>query len=55
MAHCTSFAFLIILSYFLSAQSFTITGTMKDAANGEDIFGALIGIAELPGKGTAPN
>lgn len=38
-----------------SAQNFTISGTVKDKKNGEDIIGALISIVELPGKGTATN
>lgn len=38
-----------------SAQNFTISGTVKDKNNGEDIIGALISIVELPGKGTATN
>jgi hypothetical protein len=49
------FALLFLLPFIASAQSFTISGTVKDAANGEDLIGALIGIAEQPGKGTATN
>ena len=46
---------IFLLPFFASAQSFTISGTVKDAANGEDLIGALIGITEQPGKGTATN
>ena len=53
----TTFVLLCLLfsAHLLSAQNFTVSGTVKDAANGEDLIGALIGIAEMPGKGTATN
>jgi hypothetical protein len=44
-----------LLSFCAVAQNFTVSGTVKDAGNGEDLIGALIGIAEMPGKGTASN
>ena len=44
-----------LLSFVAAAQNFTVSGTVKDADNGEDLIGALIGIAEMPGKGTATN
>jgi hypothetical protein len=37
------------------AQNFTISGGVKDKTNGEDIIGAVIGVKEIPGKGTATN
>jgi len=46
---------LIAISTALSAQNFTISGTVKDNTNGEDIIGAIISIVEMPGKGTATN
>ena len=46
---------LLFSTHLLSAQNFTVSGTIKDAANGEDLIGALIGIAEMPGKGAATN
>ncbi len=45
----------MLCSSYSFAQNFTVSGTVKDASNGEDLIGALIGIAEMPGKGTATN
>ena len=53
--HSTLLIALLLFSLFTSAQNFTISGTVKDASNGEDLIGTLIGVAELPGKGTATN
>ena len=56
--HFQRLAFLLtttLLSHVAAAQNFTVSGTVKDAGNGEDLIGALIGIAEMPGKGTATN
>ena len=36
-------------------QKFTISGHIKDAGNGEDIIGATVSVAELPGLGAAAN
>ena len=47
--------FLIGLSVSLNAQDFTISGTIKDAANGEDLIGATVRIKELPDVGAATN
>ena len=33
----------------------TLSGTVKDAKNGEDLIGASVRIAELPGVGTGAN
>jgi hypothetical protein len=52
--HCF-FLFSVVISSHVVAQNFTVSGTVKDAGNGEDLIGALVGIAELPGKGTATN
>lgn len=53
---------LLILTFFLlsplliSAQEkFTISGTLKDGATGEDIIGARISVLELPGTGAITN
>ena len=45
----------VLISSHAFAQNFTVSGTVKDAGNGEDLIGALVGIAEMPGKGTATN
>jgi hypothetical protein len=45
----------VLISTHAFTQNFTVSGTVKDAANGEDLIGALVGIAEMPGKGTATN
>lgn len=36
------FVFILILPFVVSAQKYTISGTMKDAATGEDIIGASV-------------
>jgi hypothetical protein len=45
----------VLISSHAFAQNFTVSGTVKDAGNGEDLIGALVGIADMPGKGTATN
>lgn len=47
--------FIVLTKLCASAQNFSISGTIKDASNGEDLIGALIGIVEMPGKGTSTN
>ena len=39
----------------ISAQNFTVSGTLKDASNGEDLIGATVFVKEKPGTGTAAN
>lgn len=46
---------LILSSFSLSAQRFTISGSIKDAANGEDLFGAAVVVKELSNVGTTTN
>ncbi len=49
-------AFLFSLISFLSVgQNFTISGTIKDATNGEDVYGAVVMIKELENVGTTTN
>src|ERR1700679_47367 len=51
-------AFLIILSsaLYASAQSkYTISGYVRDSANGEELIGAIVSIKELPNVGTSCN
>jgi len=43
-----------VLNVF-SQEKFTLSGTIKDAANGEDIIGVTIFVKELPGTGTVTN
>ena len=51
--------YLLFLSLFLSAvvfgQKYTISGTVKDSTNGEDIYGAIIKVKELENVGTKSN
>ena len=42
-------------TYIVSAQSYTISGTIRDAGTGEELIGVPILIKELPGVGTVCN
>ena len=54
MNYFLSLAF--ILGAFVSfGQQFTISGTVKDARNGEDLFGAVIKVKELSNVGAKTN
>ncbi len=46
---------LLLLSFTGNAQKFTLSGTIKDASNGEDIFGAVIKVKGLDNVGTLTN
>ncbi len=53
------FAFVLI-SFSLSqtqlfSQNFTISGTLKDATNGEDLIGASVSLKDKPSVGTVSN
>jgi hypothetical protein len=37
------------------SQNYTISGTLKDAENGEDLIGATVSVKEQPSIGTAAN
>lgn len=50
-----SLAAALLLAGSAVAQNFTVSGTVKDAANGEDIIGVMVAVKEIPGKGTATN
>ncbi len=51
-----SLSFFLLSPFFISAQEkFTISGTLKDGATGEDIIGARIAVLELPGTGAISN
>lgn len=49
--------FLLGLFFSLSseAQNFTLSGTIKDAKNGEDLIGATVRVQELPNIGARSN
>ncbi len=51
--------YFLFLSLFLSigvfGQKYTISGTVKDSTNGEDIYGAIIKVKELENVGTKTN
>lgn len=46
---------LIISLSAYSQQKFTISGTVRDKGNGEELFGAVLVVKELPGVGAATN
>lgn len=47
---------LSLLSFFnASAQKFTVSGTIKDGTNGEDLIGATVSVKEKPGVGASTN
>ncbi|MFZ4478094.1 MAG: TonB-dependent receptor, partial [Saprospiraceae bacterium] len=50
-------AALLTLFYIpvVSGQNFTISGTLKDASNGEDLIGATVVVKEKPGAGATTN
>jgi len=54
-------SFLAVGIFFLScsldvfSQNYTVSGSIKDAENGEDIIGAIVSVKELEGKGTSSN
>ncbi|OFZ10869.1 MAG: collagen-binding protein [Bacteroidetes bacterium RIFCSPHIGHO2_02_FULL_44_7] len=49
------FVLLSLLAFQSNAQRFTISGSIKDAANGEDLFGAAVVVKELTNVGTTTN
>ena len=46
---------LLLISFTGNAQKFTLSGTINDASNGEDIFGAVIKVKGLDNVGTLTN
>ncbi|MCX6350921.1 MAG: TonB-dependent receptor, partial [Bacteroidetes bacterium] len=48
-------AILLLNPLFSSAQNFTLSGTIKDAKNGEDLIGAIAVVKENTSKGTVTN
>jgi TonB dependent receptor/CarboxypepD_reg-like domain/TonB-dependent Receptor Plug Domain len=49
------FSVLLIFASSTKAQTFTISGSLKDAASGEALIGASVRIQELPSVGAAAN
>lgn len=47
--------FLLSCSLNVFSQNYTVSGSIKDAENGEDIIGAIVSVKELEGKGTSSN
>ena len=54
MRYYISFLFVLCLSTVFG-QKFTISGSIKDATNGEDVFGAVVKVKELTNVGTTTN
>ena len=48
-------AFFLLTTNTLFAQNFTISGTIKDSTNGEDLFGASVRVKELSNVGAVAN
>ena len=46
---------LLLFPIFGMAQNVTISGNIKDAANGEDLIGAIVTVKGQPSKGAATN
>jgi hypothetical protein len=51
----TGILLLMLCGFSAQAQNFTISGSVKDKASGEDLIGAIIAVKEIPGKGTVTN
>lgn len=47
--------FLFFSATLFSQEKFTLSGTIKDDSNGEDLIGVTIFVKELPGVGTVTN
>ena len=45
----------LLVSTGLYSQKVTISGTVKDASNGEDLIGATVRVKELNGVGASTN
>ena len=46
---------IVFTALTTSAQKFTISGTLKDATNGEDLYGGMIKVKELTNVGAISN
>lgn len=47
--------FLVLCSFSIAQEKFTVSGTIKDGSSGEDLIGARVMVKELPGTGTITN
>ena len=50
-----SFLFLFAINGSIAQDNVTLSGTLKDADNGEDLIGARVTVDELPGVGAITN
>ncbi|HRO41348.1 MAG TPA: TonB-dependent receptor [Flavipsychrobacter sp.] len=50
-----NFLMLFLIPHFVTAQTFTISGNIKDASNGEDLIGAIVTVKGQPNKGSSAN
>lgn len=50
-----AFLFTLPLLSFGQSEKFTISGTLKDASNGEELIGATVTLKEKPGVGASTN
>lgn len=51
----TLLLFLLFTSGIVNSQQYTISGTIKDSENGEDLIGATIKVKEIPTTGAVTN
>ena len=49
------YCLIVFTALTTSAQKFTISGTLKDATNGEDLYGGMIKVKELTNVGAISN
>lgn len=48
-------AALVISNLLVAQKKYTISGTIKDSASGEELIGVIAGVKELPGTGASTN
>lgn len=49
------FTLLVLTAHLSFSQKYTISGSIKDGSNGEDLFGAVVVVKELTNVGTTAN
>ncbi len=55
LKHITSIITTLIIAFSFTAQEVSISGTIKDGTNGEDLFGASVVVKELQNTGARTN
>jgi len=55
LKHIISFITTLIIAFSFTAQEVSISGTIKDGSNGEDLFGASVVVKELQNTGARTN